>query len=382
MEASNTAADGLLIRGQQTLQQLLGAEWEVTADTEAHTAGDSGIDATFNIKSGDGVFVPILVTAKWRLTPKDVAAVLGPRADLVRSVNRFAQLMVLAPWISPMSQQALRDRGIAYMDLTGNVSMRVSRPAIVIEMQGEQRAPAGYRQPAGKPLLTGVKAGRLIRLLTDVRPPYRATDLAKHSGLSLPYVSRLLDSLEDQLLISRTGKMVTGVAWEQLIRARAQQTDLLRSAEHVGMLAPHGVLAVLDHLQGLYTNMPGQPREVIMTGSYAARSFAPVSVGGQLMLYVQEHPLNVDRVAEELGLLPVPEGADVLLLRAKDRSVFERPIKIADIWQVAPSQLAMDCLSGPGRMPAEGEAVLEFMSKHEASWRKTDLSQAQQPSLF
>ncbi|WP_410540589.1 helix-turn-helix domain-containing protein [Streptomyces sp. KL2] len=378
---ARTDAD-LLLRGQQALQHLLGPEWEVTAETESHAADASGIDATFRIKSSDGVFVPMLVTVKERLTPKDVAVVLGPRADLVRNVNQFARLMVLAPWISPMSQRALRDRRIAYMDLTGNVSLRVSRPAIVIEMQGEQRAPAGYRQPAGKPLLTGVKAARLVRLLADVRPPYRATELAHHAGLSLAYVSRLLDSLEDQLLITRTGKIVSDVAWQALIRARARQTDLLRSTEHAGMLAPNGVSAVLDRLRAFHENGPDYRREVLVTGSYAARSFGPVSVGGQLMLYVQEHPLNADRVADELDLLPVAEGADVLLLRAKDRSVWERPVEISGIWQVGPSQLAMDCLSGSGRMPAEGEAVLEFMAKHEASWRKTDLSQARQATLF
>lgn len=100
------------------------------------------------------------------------------------------------------------------------------------------------------------------------------------------------------------------------------------------------------------------------------------------MLYVQQHPLNVDRVANELGLIPVTEGADVLLLRAKDRSVFERPMEISGIGQVGLSQLAMDCLAGPGRMPAEGEAVLKFMSAHEPSWRKHDLSQPDETALF
>jgi hypothetical protein len=35
----------------------------------------------------------------------------------------------------------------------------------------------------------------------------------------------------------------------------------------------------------------------------------------------------------------------------------------------APSQVAIDCLSGSGRMPSEGEALLEWMRRHEGRWR-------------
>jgi hypothetical protein len=49
--------------------------------------------------------------------------------------------------------------------------------------------------------------------------------------------------------------------------------------------------------------------------------------------------------------------------------VFERPRLIDGVPHVALSQLAIDCLSGPGRMPAEGEAVLDYMVQTENSWR-------------
>ncbi|MET8788368.1 helix-turn-helix domain-containing protein [Streptomyces sp. NPDC004589] len=383
MDPDDETRPDLLEQAHQALQDLLGPGWEVAVQTEGHSRGDSGIDARIHVRASDGMFVPLLVSLRERLTPKEVAAVLAPRADLVRQVDQVARLMVISPWISPMSQQELRSRDIDYLDLTGNVSLRVNRPAIVIQMQGEQRAPAGYRQPASKPALTGLKAARLVRLLADVRPPYRATDLAHHAELSVPYVSRLLDSLEDQLLIHRDGKIVSDVDWQALIRERARQTDLLRTTEPIGMLAPNGVPAVRDRLRDFHRDGMGEyRREVLVTGSYAARSFAPVSVGGQLMLYVQEHPMNADRVADELGLLPVSEGADVLLLRAKDRSIWERPMEISGVWQVGLSQLALDCLSGPGRMPAEGEAVLEFMAAHEPSWRGPDLSSSHRTAVF
>lgn len=372
----------LLERAMESLQELLGTEWEVALRPEQLSGGDQGWDATLEIKSADGVYVEMLVEAKRRVTPKEAVGPLTSTALLVRRANRNARLLVISPWISPLTQEALRASGIDYLDLTGNISLRVSRPAIVIHTHGADRAPAGHRPPSSKPLLTGLKAGRLVRLLADTLPPYRATELAQGAKLSLPYVSRLLDTLDDQLLIERDGKVIVSVDWQRLLRARADQTDLLRSTEPTGMLAPNGVKAVLKRLTDMNEMNPGYRREVLVTGSYAARSLAPLSVGGQLMLYVQEHPLNVEAAADDLGLMPVSEGADVLILRAKDRSVWQRPMMAGGVWQVGLSQLATDCLSGPGRMPAEGEKILEFMAAHEDVWRKTDLSHLDESTLF
>jgi hypothetical protein len=39
------------------------------------------------------------------------------------------------------------------------------------------------------------------------------------------------------------------------------------------------------------------------------------------------------------------------------------------IGHVALSQLVMDCANGPGRLPEEGAAVLEWMQANEEAWR-------------
>ena len=41
----------------------------------------------------------------------------------------------------------------------------------------------------------------------------------------------------------------------------------------------------------------------------------------------------------------------------------------------SPSQIAVDCLTGNGRMPAEGEALLTWMQHEEAAWRLSSLSE-------
>ncbi|MHB8300921.1 MAG: hypothetical protein ACYDDW_20730 [Dermatophilaceae bacterium] len=71
--------------------------------------------------------------------------------------------------------------------------------------------------------------------------------------------------------------------------------------------------------------------------------------------------------------MPTDQGADVVLLRPYDLVVVERLELIDGLHVVAPSQLALDCLSGNGRMPAEGEALLSWMADHEAQWRRSTI---------
>lgn len=93
------------------------------------------------------------------------------------------------------------------------------------------------------------------------------------------------------------------------------------------------------------------------------------------MLYTPSPP----ELAEELGLLPTARDADVVLLRPADPSAITRPRSLGNVNHVALTQLAIDCLSGSGRMPAEGEAVLDEMIKTEHEWRRPRLGEIDNP---
>jgi hypothetical protein len=55
--------------------------------------------------------------------------------------------------------------------------------------------------------------------------------------------------------------------------------------------------------------------------------------------------------------------------QALDPVVFERTWSEGEIAYRGLAQVAADCLTGPDRMPAEGEALLEWMAAKEESWR-------------
>jgi hypothetical protein len=375
-------ADGeraLLEQGLDRLRDLLGEPWRVEvvnrplpADA-ARWMTDSASEQLVSIYSpaGGGSSGQVLVEATQTLTPSRAIKEFGPKLALMHRLIGSAAVLIIAPWLSPRTRETLENLGYGYLDLTGNVSLRLQYPAVIIRTEGAKHDPSPKERHAQQQL-RGARAGRLVRVLVDARPPYRATELAEASGLSLSYVSRLLDALEEEALIAREGRSVTAVSWRELLRARAAQYNLLKANSYVSMLAPQGPAEVLSLLRQGRRRFE-QLGKVAVTGPFATRKVVPnVTVGGQLMLYVPPDPRHngaLEMIANDLSLLRSDIGADVLMLRAANDMIFKGVRLLDDIPYVALSQLALDSLGGTGRMPAEGEELLDYMTRNEENWR-------------
>lgn len=371
--AEPSAESSLLNRALEALRGVLGPDWSVVIGNarEIGPGSRAGLNALVRIipPGTPDNHAELLVEVREQVTPRYAESHLVPLSSSLLEARTPFTVFLVAPWISRRTQDLLREHGIGYLDLTGNAFLSSADPAIRILTQGDRRDPKAAPPSSKNVTLAGPRAGRVVRFLVDFPPPYRPTDIAEAVGVSLPWVSRLLTQLQEQLLVRREGRDVVRVDWPELLRARAASYDLLRHNPHVGALAPRGIGAVLDQLRKLHLTDEERPR-VAVTGHYAARMIAPLTSGGQLMLYTEAGPHPPHQIAEELGLFEVDEGAEVLLLRRHDEVVFERCRVVDGVPHVAYSQLVLDGLGGPGRMPSEAEAVLEYMSENESSWRE------------
>jgi hypothetical protein len=356
--------------GMPTEQELLNAAFdrfaELITDDDMKVnqrtfgdgdGGDMGHDAMWEIQAVNYHCV-VVVQAFRRFIPRDVDRVLGGNHRIMRQLVR-EPIIVVAPWLSSRSREVLRERGINYIDLTGNVLVRIPRPTIHIRLDGAQQDP---NPPAKPPVrLKGSGSNALVRALVDFSPPYRLVDLAAVSGLSNAYVSRTLDALVDERLIERDprSKVVTHVDWRELLRARAQHYNLFKSNRSQTFIARTGMPSLLRRL--------GNDEQAVITGSYAANQYVQLAAPTQLALYVPD----IATAAARLELLPTHQGANVVLLSAADDSQLARGRMIEDgTFHVGVSQLVLDCLAGNGRLPEEGEALLDWMEANPAAWRQ------------
>lgn len=344
------------------LRQILPDDWTVERSTTQFAGGSAKAfttDSMITIESPNGA-LGLLVETKASFSPRDAEQLMSGLARALRGISR-TEVLVVADWLSARTRELLRELALNYIDLTGNAYIRTTHPAMFVRTDGANRNPTPASRARSR--ARGPRAGRLIRTLLDVRPPYTVGSLAEATGLTSGYVSRLLSSLDYEALVERSNAgAVTGVAVEPLLRWWVETYDVIKSNEAMRLLAPAGPEAVLHRLASAGV-------DAVVTGSFAAVLRRPVTAPALLMIYTSD----LVSTRDELELLPSAGSSNVVLLRPYDEVVYERTEIFRGVRYAATTQVAADCLTGPGRMPQEGEAVVEWLNQHE-TWRADSLS--------
>jgi hypothetical protein len=341
------------------LKVRLPGNWQVEPSQRVSPSGDR-IDGALTLQGAgpSGVMTTLILEIKSRIEPRDAAQLVSGMARIMRDLSNY-EILVVSPWLSPRTREVLTENGLNYLDLTGNSRIQIDNPTVFIETNGSPKDPNPL--PKGRVRLQGPKAGRLIRTLCDFAPPYGVVDLANATGLAQSYVSRVLDELNDEALIDRPPRSdVLSVNVPALIRRWATTYDVLKNNARMSLLAPTGPQIALSAFQ------ESQSRYAV-TGSFAAYRVSPIAVPSLLMVYVDEP----EAFAKTVEWLPTSQGANVMLLKPFDSVVWENTTTEKDLVYVAMSQAVADCLTGTGRMPSEGEALLNWMSTSpDVSWKR------------
>ncbi|NHZ71352.1 MAG: hypothetical protein GWP18_06885, partial [Proteobacteria bacterium] len=357
MTTERETPETLLEQAIEVLLGLLPPEWTVERG-QGPAQGDGLADERFFVKDRGGTGRPILVDARPRTTPAELDKAYND--PLARRIRRDAgsPILVVSQYLSPRSREILQEADINYLDLTGNARIAIDYPGLSVRTEGAQREPTPRRRPERG--ISGPAAGRIIRALTDFTPPYSVTRLAELADVSAGYSSRTLQALEREALIRRDNRgTVEEVDWPAMLRRRGNAVALFDKARTKTYVARSGVQRTLETLSSV------DDQEYAVTGSFAAARIRAVTLPVGLAVYSPEP----DALAAALNLLPAEQGADVQLVRPTDDGVFARSSTSDRIRWVAPSQVVLDCLGGTGRMPQEGEAVLEWMIENENAWR-------------
>lgn len=179
------------------------------------------------------------------------------------------------------------------------------------------------------------------------------------TGIPAPTLSRVLRLLEREGVVTRQSRgRVEAVDWQGAIRRWAEDYDQAGSNTATALLEPRGLAAITGKLRA-------PPVTYAATGAFAAQHFDPVAPARAATLYVTD----AVGAAESLGLRETNAGANVVLLEPFDPVVFDRTVERDGLRCVAPSQLAVDLLTGPGREPSQGEQMLIWMEQNEDAWR-------------
>ncbi len=357
--------------GLEEIRRRLPVGWKVDATQEPRKATTKGLrvlDALLRLKGPDGKCAEIAIEVKSDGSPRTTRSAL----QQLRSWDSGAAMLFVAPFLPRRSREIAEEAGANYADLTGNIRLAISRPALFLRDCGANTNP--YPGKEVERSLGGASAARVILWICQLKPPitrWLLTEVAKGSGVSLAYVSRLTKLLEREDLIRREPRgPILETDRPGLVRRWAQDFDLLRTNRSRLYLDPRGAKRALDAL-GTTGFQRQQIGRIAVTGSFAANRYAPIATPSKLVCYVSD----IEVTARALDLSPATTTGNVFLLSPYDEIVFDTvyegipgPGKTL-IPMAAPAQIAVDCLTGPDRMPEEGEALLAWLQKKWDGWK-------------
>lgn len=337
------------------LQERLPPSWSLTHAVQAGPGGFA--DADLLLTAPDGARLSVLVAAKRSLVTRDVPGLVDRLRRQAGSGDAILP-MVVTRYLARPTREAIRSQGAAYADATGNISLSWGRPGLFVLTSGADHDPWRARgRPRGS--LGGAAAARLVRALVDFRPPISVPRLARLANVSIGAAYRVVDLLGEEALVEREDRgPIAEVQWRALIERWSRDHGFAQSNTITRCFEPRGIHVLLRGLRQLELRYA-------LSGSLGAFYLAPHAEVRAAAIYVDDP----DAVAARLGLRPADGTANVLLASGSDEVIFARTRDFDDLRRVAPSQAAVDLLTGPGRNPAEAMALMDWMEAHEDEWR-------------
>jgi hypothetical protein len=249
-------------------------------------------------------------------------------------------------------RERLRGFGIGHWDLAGNAQIAISAIALVVEQDCTLPGKGGSRIARS---LCGEMASRVVRALVDLRPPYALAELAEQSRVETSCASRVAAYLVEAGMLQRKPRgKIEKVDWQEILRRWSLDAPVHSRGDAASFLASRGLPDLLSRLG---------PSGFLhaLTGQVAFAHLADRPTPEKVVMYVEDVPA----AASQFGLHPAEDGANVILVKPADRSVFYRSYEKDGLRYVSPSLMAADIDD-----ECTFDLALAWMAQHTMTWQR------------
>ncbi len=284
---------------------------------------DHGVDAVVDHRERRW-----LISVKASSSPGMVASA----ADQLASATDLEGLAVLVvPFMTPAGAKAAADRGLNWIDLSGNAYLRDEDLYVWVDGRPNQFASPGRPSSPFAP-----RSSRVARaLLIDPSRWWRQKELAEATDLDGGRVSRVVRRLDDDELLERDRALVRPRDPELLLDAWADDYRFDRHDVVTGHVTGSGVelarqlhaLLLRTGIDHAFTGLPA---------AWALDRFARFRLNS---VYVHGDPRDA---AEAVGLRRNERGANVQLIGPDDRGVFTGQRIVDELPCVSAVQVYLD----------------------------------------
>lgn len=322
------------------LRNVLPPVWGISLDREVAARGPR-VDAYLNLTPPTGERIRACVEWKSRAEPSEVARI-------VPWLRACGPAIFVAPTIGSRARGILSSAGISWMEPDGDC--RIALGSLFVERLGKDRP----RKEAGATdsrFVADLFSGRALSvvrwLLIEPDQPWSLADMATRTGLTQGFVSRTFKTLARDAYLNRAPNA-----------SRLSDRDALLEAWAAAPAPADDVserVATVSGVEALVRMLRDQPAlgRYALTAEAAADKLAPFARFSRVELYCDD----VTAWDLALGLVPVPRGGNLVLLKPVDRTVFDGSFARDGVTLVSRPQLYVD-LERRGGAAAEGAVFI------------------------
>lgn len=286
-------------------------------------------DAIIEFSIPDGSSFEALVEIKSLATPKTILETCRMLADFLRKTDDPCLIpMMIAPYIGKEQAKILAEEGISWMDLSGNMVVRVANQ-IYIERTGK---PNKFPDTAPiKKIFQGTAS--LVSRALLLKPKgfsslYEVVNFinSRNANITLSTVSKVLKSLEEELLIRKSKSFISVINSEKLLK---RLTDgYIRSTERK---ARKTYKFTTESITKLFYTFFERQIDYVACGFYAAK-LRGLATTDQVTIFVKDIE-QVKKAGEYnwIQITPDAEFGDISITEVKEPGVwFNAPILMYD----------------------------------------------------
>ncbi len=324
---------------ENQLQSILGKIPAISALLIRRDVGGAGagfnLIANFNL---EGKQTEIIVDLRDSVSPKGLRSMCEQIRGRILKASENTYPMIAANYFSEASIEVCKEFGIGCLDLQGNC--HIAFDSLYVEISGRKN-----ENPAATTLRSAFspKSSRVSRvLLSDPGRWWQIQEVANAAEVSIGLVSNVKVRLLDEELLQELGKRIRVKSPERLIKTWLEKYSY-RSNERREYYSLESSAALEISLAGACGELEIPYALGLFSG---ANKVAPFVRMEKVFAYIS---VNIDFVAERLGLKRVSSGANVVLLSPYDQGVFYGSRIVEGVQVASDLQLYLDLKTYRGR---------------------------------
>lgn len=277
-----------------------------------------------------------------------VAAIEQLRKHAV-SLGKSSILVLAVPYMGPVGRRICEEKGISWLDLSGNARIQAPGLRVVIEGRPNKFKPRG--RPAS---VFAPKSSRIARWL--IMNPGRSAsqrEIARQTRMDEGFTSRIVSRLESQGFLHRDagGAVRVRNPW-LLLDSWRERYDFNKNDIVEGHVPARSGEALLGTIAASLRERRAPYAATGLAGAWLLTGYAGFRI---VTVYATEHPSPAIR--ESIGFREEPRGANVWWVVPKDEGALAGASDRNGIMCVHPVQVYLDLRAHPERAREAAERL-------------------------